>query len=293
MLAVQESHHSLFSVRSHAAAVVCVVFAFVLPASAGEHNRLFGCVTDTNGHPIARAKVVAMREQDPGFFSTKREWKAETDKSTGCYEMRNLPEGDYRVALENSGFRRIYGHFGPSQGVVQFGANESKELKLTGDFPAKTQVMVGVANILANSRSGFATFRGSQLTDNYLWYYGGLEGWYVASLLPGFDACSTGPFRGDAYYKCELRDMQGAEFAKSMYSRITDVISSTAASRFPDLGPAQVGQCSSQKLFLGYRCAQTTYWQTQGLHVSLDLNNNKRDDFYIEFTVIAVGAGNP
>ena len=196
------------------------------------------------------------------------------------------------MALENSDFRKInIGRFGPPQGIVRFAANESKELNLTTDFPTKAQLTAAIAHVLGNFSNGFRTLRGSQLTDHF-WYYGGLDGWYVSSLLPGFDTCSTGPFRGDAYYKCTLRDLHGLESAKGMHSRMSDAISSTKGSKFPDLGSAEIAQCSSEKLFLGYRCVQATEWISHNLtpYVRLSMNGFK-DDYYIELVVISLGTG--
>jgi hypothetical protein len=284
---IQEFDYSTLSVWWDRVAIACMLFLLVIPASAGDHNRLFGCVTDANGHPVAHAKVLAKREEAAGF-SNKYAWKAETDKTTGCYEMLNLPEGTYRVRLENNDYSRLLeGHYGPPQGVIHFGVNGSMEVDLTSDFPPKAKLMADLAGVLTSSRDGFAQLRGSQLPRGSSWYYGGLEGWYVAELLPGFDTCSTGSDEGVTYCNCTLREMHGAETAKAIHSKMADIISSVAVSRSPGLAP-QLGQCSAQKLFLGYRCVQTTEWRSHNLYVALQLNG-RRDDFNMVLT-IAVGA---
>lgn len=119
-----------------------LAFAFCCcPQLLAEHYTIAGCVTDGARSPVGRAKVIAWQVDGTGQHTGK----AETDKSSGCYEIHHVPSGIYFISLKDERF--AFEHVGPTQAEVRINSENADRVDLTTELPDAGMLRVGIARV--------------------------------------------------------------------------------------------------------------------------------------------------
>jgi hypothetical protein len=137
---------------------------------------------------VVKAKVLAVRLEGGTGFSSKNTWKADLVKATGCYEMRNVASGTYRVRLNDDRF--AYSE-GPVQGEVRLGSAQSIKVDLTTNIPNTPLLIEGVGHVVRGAATGFQPERELSVTEQVGMAMGAIGSAWPARVLSGFRLCTV------------------------------------------------------------------------------------------------------
>ena len=290
----QQSHYQFRAVLA-----LSVSSLWVTPATADNHNRLFGCVTDRDGRAVSQATVIARSDRVTGLAG-KWEWKAKVQPDTGCYEMPNLPDAVYVVHLEDRRYNphsAYIAHIGPTQGIVALRGGEERKLDAKAELPDPTRLAEGIATAVANSATGFTALRQALITTPLeAVTYGGGIGWYLAPIISGFHTCATGRFSAQGRefesYSCDLKYLDGVAFAKEMFIKTSAIITSSLDEKFGGFTSPRV-ECVAEltNSWSNDPCFERAEWVNgQGLSVDLIMYRGKKEEYLINLGFLVTHA---
>jgi len=177
---------------------------------------------------------------------------AETNKSTGCYEIQHLPSGTYLVSLKDDRFG--FQHIGATQAEVHISSQDPDKVDLTTELPAARLLGTGIARALTSARFGFSSEKETGLPMNS--YLGDFGSGLPAKILSGFEKCvihyQSGTGGATAAEWCELNYVRKEDEAIALFGRMADSIRSAVrgaqAFRYDELKGSEGGcvDCTRQ-----------------------------------------------
>jgi hypothetical protein len=184
-----------------------------------------GCVTDSTGKPVGRAKVIAVRFDAENTYIKK----ADTKKETGCYEMRNVREGIYWIIVKDD---RVEGDtFSPVQTKVRLLSKSVDQVNLTTEVPNRILFQEDITRALKSARGGFPTEKDADVPS--AWGDGGTG--LPARIFSGFRWCTIhyvndadGPTAAEWCKLAWLKNKKETEAALMFSAMQASIRSSTA-----------------------------------------------------------------
>lgn len=213
-------------------------------SSAETRYTISGCVTDVGRRPLGGAKVLAWN------IDGEHHRKGQTDKSTGCYELKHVPNGVYLMALEDKRIAIL--HYGPIQAKVRINSADATAVDLTMAVPVPKLLSDGVLRTVNTARNGFSSEKDTDVPMQSGW--GDFGSGIPAAILSGFSKCVIHYPKIDAGSTaaewCEIRNIAKQEealgFYESMAQSIETVLTQASNLHFTGLREGE-GGCAACK----------------------------------------------